>query len=70
MWRLLVVAHHLAKFNSHRPCASRDITYLIYDVTLQDHVIKGFSDFLEESSSLYVTNLPSLVAAVIMLVRI
>ena len=31
-----MVTHHSAKFNSRRFCGSRDITYLIYHVTLQD----------------------------------
>ena len=36
--------------------------YLICHVTLQDHVIKGSTDFMEGSSSLNVTSLPGLVA--------
>lgn len=68
--KLLIVCKHPAKFGCHNLCGSWDITYLIYDVTLLDHVIKRFSDFLEGGSSLYVTNLPRLVIAVIMLVRI
>ena len=33
-------------------------------LTLQDHVIKRFCDFIEGSPSLYRTNMPSLVAVV------
>ena len=33
-------------------CGSGDIAYLICQVTLQDHVIKGSPDFTEGSSSL------------------
>ena len=57
-----MVTHHSAKFNSRRFCGSRDITYLIYHVTLQDHEIKRFCDITEESSSIFRTILPSLVA--------
>ena len=66
----LIVGQHIAKFNSHRPCNSRDIMYLICHVTLQDHVIKGSCDFMEGSSSLYVTTLPCLVAVIIVVVEV
>ena len=46
MWKSLTVAYHLAKFN----------------VTLQDHVIKGSCEFMKGSSSLYVTTLSGLLA--------
>ena len=65
-----LVTHYLAKFNDHMLCHSKDITYLICHVTLQDHEIKESSDFIEGSSSLYVTILPSLVAVVILIVDI
>ena len=35
--------------------------YLICHVTLTNHLIKGSCDFMEQSSSLYVTTLPGLV---------
>ena len=57
-----MVTHHLVKFNDIMSCGSRDMTYLIYHVTLQDHVIKGSSDFMEKSSSWSVTTLSGLVA--------
>ena len=57
-------------FNGQRPCSSRDITYLICHVTLQDHVIKGSCDFMEGSSSLYVTTMLCLVAINIVVVEI
>ena len=57
-----LVTHHIANFNSHMPCGSRDTTYLICHMTLQDNVVKVYCDFMEESSSLYVNILRSLVA--------
>ena len=50
-----IVTHHLAKFNSHRSCGSRGMTYLMCHMTLQDHVIKGYCNFMDRSYSLYVT---------------
>ena len=58
------VAHHLSKLNDHRSCGSRDITYLICHVTLQDHFIK------RSCSSLYVTTLLGLVTIGIAVVKI
>ena len=34
----------------HRPCGSRDITYLFCQVILQDHLIKRFCDFMKGNS--------------------
>ena len=62
------MTHHITKLNGHRPCISRDITYLICHVNLQDHMIKGSCDFIEGSSSLYVTTLPGLVGTSIVVV--
>ena len=45
-----MVSHHLAKFGGHCPLGSRDITDLIFHVTLQDHVIKEPCDFMGGSS--------------------
>ena len=60
-WNILTVSYLLAKFNGHRPCGSRDIRELIFHMTLQDHVIKEPSDFMEGSSSLCAPILLSLV---------
>ena len=57
------------KFGSHSDCGSRDITYLICQLTLEDHNIKGSSDFIEGSFSLNVTTLPGLVALGIVVVE-
>ena len=65
-----MATHHLAKFNGDSPCGCRDIANLICHVTLQEHVIRGYCDFKRESSSLYVTTLPCLVAAVIVVVEV
>ena len=50
-----------AKFDGHTPCGSRDITYLICHVTLQDHVTKESFNFMEGDSSLYIIALLDLV---------
>ena len=42
---VLIVCNHPAKFGDPSHCGGGDITYLIYPVTLQDHVIKGFRYF-------------------------
>ena len=41
---------------------SIDTTDLIFHVSLQDHGIKGSSDFIEGSSLLFITKQPSVVA--------
>ena len=65
------MTYNLAKINGQRSCGIGDITYLICRVTLQeDLVIKGFCDCSKESSLLYRTTLPDLVAIVIGLVEI
>ena len=51
-------------------CGIRDITDLICNVSLQDHVFKGSWDLMKESSSLYITTLASPVAVVIVVVEI
>ena len=49
--------NYLAEFIGHRPYGSRDIMYLVCHVALrEDHMIKGFCDFIEGSSLLYVTS--------------
>ena len=42
--RLLIVSYHLDKFSGHRPCGSIDITDLKFQVTLQNHKVKGPCD--------------------------
>ena len=51
----------LCKFGGPSHCGSGDTILYIFHVILQDHLIKGSSDFMEGSYSLNVTNLPSLV---------
>ena len=64
MWvnvlKFLKVSHHFAKFSEHRPCGS-DTEAKIFYMTLRDHMIKGSSDFVERSSSLYIPTLPKLI---------
>ena len=44
-------SHHLAMFGCHWSNANEDIKYLTCDVTLQNHVTEGSSNFISESSS-------------------
>ena len=46
-----MVRHHLAMFGAHWSSASRDITYLICHLTLQDSVIEESCDVIGRSSS-------------------
>ena len=64
-----MVTHHFTNFNGQRCCGSRNKTYLICQVTLQDHLIKGSSDFMERSSSMTVRTVPALVAIGIVVVE-
>ena len=61
--------HHLTTFGSHWSIANGN-KYSIWRVTLQNHVIEGSSNFMSESSSWYVTTLPSLVKIGIKVVQI
>ena len=65
-----IITHHLSKFNCQRSFSDKDITYITCHVVLQDPMIKRLFDFIEESSSLYRTTLPSLKAVVIVVVEI
>ena len=58
----LIVSHHFAKSCGHTPCGSSDTAAKIVYMTLQNHVIKGYGDFMEGKSSLYVSALPKLIA--------
>ena len=68
-WKALIVTDHIAKFHGHGACSNWDIKYLICHVALQDYVIKGSSDFMEGSSSLYVTTLTCLVVRATVVVK-
>ena len=63
-------SHHLATFGDHWSSASGNIKYLIFHVTSQNHLIEGSCKFLNETSLLYVTAMPSLVAIVIVVIEI
>ena len=65
-----MVFHHLRKFSGHRLCCRSDITYLVFHVILQDHVIKGLCKFMEGNSSMYIPTLPSLVVTSIVVLGI
>ena len=66
----LIVSHHFAKFSGHRRCGSSDTEAKIVYVNLQDHVIKGYRDFMEGSCSLHIPILPKLIAIDIVLIDI
>ena len=53
----LLVSHHHEMFGGQCSSTSGDITDSIYHVTSQDHVIERSSNFVSESSSLYVATL-------------
>ena len=67
---LVIISHHLAKFCGLRPCSSRDITGLIFHVTLQDHMAIELCDFMKGSSSLHISTMSSLVVAGIAMVDV
>ena len=52
----------------HRHCGRRNITDLMFHVTLQDHVMKGFRNLWQGEANL--STLPNLVAIGIMVVDI
>ena len=64
------MCYHPEKFNSQRHCVSGDIIFLIYQVILQDHIIKGSSDFMARSLLRELIRLPSLVAIDIVVLNI
>lgn len=64
------MCYHPEKFNSQRHCVSGDIIFLIYQVILQDHIIKGSSDFMARSLLRELIRLPSLVAIDIVVLKI
>lgn len=51
-----IATHHLAKFNGRRACGFTDITYLTFNVTLQNHVVKVSCDFIEGNFTIYFSN--------------
>ena len=69
-WELLIVCHHPDKFGSQRHCVSGDVIFLIYHIILQDHLIKGSSDFMARSLLKKVITMPSLEAIDIAVVSI
>ena len=57
-------------FGGHSNCGNGDKTYLICHATMEDYMIKESCDFMEGSSSLYVTTLPNMVTIDIVVVEI
>ena len=63
------ILDHLGMFCGHWSSGSGDKKYLICHVTSQNQVIEGSRNFIDGSSSMYVTNLPNLVATGIVIVE-
>ena len=63
------MSHLVAMFDGHWSSASGDIKYLTCHMTLQNHVIDGSSNFINGSSSGYITTLPSLMAIAMLVVK-
>ena len=57
--KFLIVNHHFAKFNDHRPFGRSEIAAKIFYVTLQNHVIKEPGEFMVGNSSLYIPTQPN-----------
>ena len=55
------VNYHPAMFGGHKHCGSEDMI-LVCHMILQDHEIKGSSDYMGKSPPRQITILPSLVA--------
>ena len=69
-WKPIKVSYKSAKFGVRKLYGSGDMSYLIFDMTLQDHVIKGLFGLKSGSSSFRVTTLSSLLAKAIVAVEI
>ena len=66
----LIVSDHFTKFSGHRSCGISDTAAKIVYVTLHGQMIKGFVDFMEGNSSLYIPTLPKLIVIDIMLMEV
>ena len=64
------ISYNPVKFGGHRDSGCGDMIGFVYDVTLQDHVIKVFYSFLVKSLSKYITILLNLVATYTVVVEI
>ena len=65
-----MVSCHLAMLGDHWSSASGNIKYLIFRVTFQNHLIEVSCKFMNKTSLLYVTTMPSLVAIDIVVIEI
>ena len=65
-----MVSHHLPIFGHHWSSASGNTKYLIFYVTSQNHLIEGSCKFVNKTSLLSVTTMPSLVAIGIAVIEI
>ena len=68
--KLPIVSNHLAKFIDRRSFGSSGIAGRIIEVNLNGHVIKGFDNFIEGNSSLYIPTVPKLIVRDIVLMNI
>ena len=64
-----MVSDHLAMFGDHWFSASGNIKYLIFHLTSQNDLIEGSCKFMNETSLLYITTVPSLVAIDIVVIE-
>ena len=69
-WKSHTTSYHLAIFGSNLSSRSEGITYSLYQVTSQDHLIEESWGFMFGTSSLYPITLLSLVAIDIVVVVI
>ena len=60
-FNFLIASHLFVKYSCHRPGGSSDTAAKIVYMILQEHMIKGTGDFMEESSLLYTPSLPRLI---------
>ena len=66
--KFVIVNHYFARFCDHSSCGSSDTAGKIVNMTLQDHMIKGFGDFMERKLSLNFPTLPKVIAIDIVLI--
>ena len=69
-WKSHTTSYHLAIFGCNLSSRSEGITYSLYQVTSQDHLIEESCGFMFGTSSLYAITLLSLVAIDIVVVVI
>ena len=69
-WDSPMASLHRAMFGDHWSSASGNKKYLIFHLAWQNHLIEGSCKFMNKTSLLYVTTVPSLVAIDIVVIEI